>query len=130
MKKMWKVLGVLAGVITLAWSMNPNPVGASEKIFEFKISIDTVPKHPRYKGLEIFVPELQKRSGGRLMGKNFHSAQLYTDAHVTKALRTGTVEMCVPGNWLLEGFDTSASLTALPMFFGQPGKITEEFSRR
>jgi len=36
------------------------------------------------------------------------------------------VEMAVPGNWVLEGFDTSTSLTMLPMFFGQPGKITED----
>jgi TRAP-type C4-dicarboxylate transport system substrate-binding protein len=126
MRKYWKVLGFLAVVITLALSMGPQQVGAAEKVFEFKISIDTVPNHPRYKGLEIFVPELEKRSGGRLVGKIYHSAQLYKDAHVTKALRTGTVEMCVPGNWLLEGFDTSASITMLPMFFGQPGKITEE----
>ena len=34
--------------------------------------------------------------------------------------------MAVPGNWVLEGFDTSTSITMLPMFFGQPGKITED----
>ncbi len=64
--------------------------------------------------------------GDSWCGKIYHSGQLYKDAHVTKALRTGTVEMCVPGNWLLEAFDTSTSLTMLPMFFGQPGKITED----
>ena len=126
MREVWKVLGIVAVVITLTLSMGPGQVGAAEKVYEFKISIDTVPNHPRYGGLEIFVPELAKRSGGKLVGKIYHSAQLYKDAHVTKALRTGTVEMCVPGNWLLEGFDTSASLTQLPMFFGQPGKVTEE----
>jgi TRAP-type C4-dicarboxylate transport system substrate-binding protein len=122
----WKVFAVLAAAFALAAWMSPGPAAAAGKVFEFKISIDTVPNHPRYRGLEIFVPELEKKSGGRLVGKIYHSAQLYKDAHVTKALRTGTVEMCVPGNWLLEGFDTSASLTMLPMFFGQPGKITEE----
>ncbi len=126
MREVWKVLGIVAVVITLALSMSPGQVGAAEKVYEFKISIDTVPNHPRYMGLEIFVPELAKRSGGKLVGKIYHSAQLYKDAHVTKALRTGTVEMAVPGNWLLEGFDTSASLTMLPMFFGQPGDITEK----
>jgi TRAP-type C4-dicarboxylate transport system substrate-binding protein len=34
--------------------------------------------------------------------------------------------MAVPGNWVLEGFDANTSLTMLPMFFGQPGKITED----
>jgi len=55
----------------------------------------------------------------------YHSGQLYKDAHVAKAIRTGTVEMCIPGNWVLEGVDTSTSITMLPMFFGQPGKVTE-----
>lgn len=126
MKGLWKGLAVGALVIALAGWMTPGPTPAAEKVYEFKISIDTVPNHPRYGGLELFVPELAKRSGGRLVGKIYHSAQLYKDAHVTKALRTGTVEMAVPGNWLLEGFDTSASLTQLPMFFGQPGNITEQ----
>ncbi len=126
MKGLWKGLAVGALVIALGGWMTPGPAPAAEKVYEFKISIDTVPNHPRYGGLEIFVPELAKRSGGKLVGKIYHSAQLYKDAHVTKALRTGTVEMAVPGNWLLEGFDTSASLTQLPMFFGQPGNITEQ----
>jgi C4-dicarboxylate-binding protein DctP len=94
--------------------------------YEFKISVDTVPNHPRNMGLEIFVPELAKRSGRKLVANVYHSGQLYKDAHVAKAIRTGTVEMCIPGNWVLEGIDTSTSLTMLPMFFGQPGRITEQ----
>ena len=126
MRGLWKSLVFVAVAVALIGWMSPGPASAAEKVFEFKISVDTVPNHPRNMGLEVFVPELAKRSGGKLVGKVYHSAQLYKDAHVTKALRTGTVEMCVPGNWLLEGFDTSASLTMLPMFFGQPGKITED----
>jgi C4-dicarboxylate-binding protein DctP len=110
-------------VITLA--MFAGSGKAPAQTYEFKISVDTVPNHPRNMGLEIFVPELAKRSGGKLVPKLYHSAQLYKDAHVAKAIRTGTVEMAVPGNWVLEGVDTSTSLTMLPMFFGQPGKITE-----
>jgi C4-dicarboxylate-binding protein DctP len=94
--------------------------------YEFKISVDTVPNHPRNMGLEIFVKELEQKSGGRLVPKLYHSGQLYKDAHVAKALRMGSVEMCVPGNWVLEGFDTNTSLTMLPMFLGQPAKITED----
>jgi len=96
------------------------------RTFEFKISVDTMPNHPRNMGLEIFIEQLTRKSGGRLVPKLYHSAQLYKDAHVTKALKMGTVEMAVPGNWILEGFDTNMSLTMLPMFFGQPGRVTEE----
>jgi len=126
MRGIWKALVVAAMAVALAGWMSPAPTLAAEKVYEFKISVDTVPNHPRNMGLVIFIEELQKRSGGKLVPKYYHSAQLYKDAHVTKALRTGTVEMAVPGNWVLEGFDTSTSLTMLPMFFGQPGKITED----
>jgi len=123
MKDAWKSVVILAAAITLAVIAGPG--NSMAQTIEFKISLDTVPNHPRNMGLEIFVPELTKRSGGKLVPKVFHSGQLYKDAHVAKAIRTGTVEMCVPGNWVLEGVDPSTSLTMLPMFFGQPGKLTE-----
>ena len=126
MRGAWKALVVAAMAAALAGWMSPGSTLAAEKVFEFKISVDTVPNHPRNMGLEIFVPELAKRSGGKLVANVYHSGQLYKDAHVAKAIRTGTVEMCVPGNWVLEGIDTSTSLTMLPMFFGQPGKVTED----
>lgn len=125
MRRIWKITLVMAALTALVM-----PLGGVAKVaaqtYEFKISVDTVPNHPRNMGLEIFVEQLAKKSGGKLVGKVYHSAQLYKDAHVTKALRTGTVEMAVPGNWVLEGFDTNTSLTMLPMFLGQPGRITEE----
>ncbi len=124
MKDACRILIILAAAITLAVIAAPGKSMA--QTIEFKISLDTVPNHPRNMGLEIFVPELTKRSGGKLVPKVYHSGQLYKDAHVAKAIRTGTVEMCVPGNWVLEGVDTSTSITMLPMFFGQPGKITED----
>ena len=126
MRGVWKSLAVAAAAFALAVWMSPGPVAAAEKVFEFKISLDTVPNHPRNMGLEVFVPELTKRSGGKLAPTVYHSGQLYKDAHVAKAIRTGTVEMCIPGNWVLEGVDTSTSITMLPMFFGQPGKVTED----
>jgi len=92
--------------------------------YEFKISMDTVPNHPRNMGIEIFVQRLIKRSEGKLEPKVYHSAQLYKDVHVTKALNMGSVEMAVPGNFVLEGFETNTSLTMLPMFFGSPQEIT------
>ncbi|HSR12540.1 MAG TPA: TRAP transporter substrate-binding protein DctP [Thermodesulfobacteriota bacterium] len=123
--KAGRLLAIFSGILAL-FSCLPGQAAAAEKTYEFKISVDTVPNHPRNMGLVIFIEELQKRSAGKLVPKYYHSAQLYKDAHVTKALRTGTVEMAIPGNWVLEGFDTSTSLTMLPMFFGQPGNVTEQ----
>jgi C4-dicarboxylate-binding protein DctP len=124
MKKHWKrcvVVTLLAGMMIYFGAAS----AVEAETYEFKISIDTTPNHPRTMGLMLFVEELKKASGGRLVATLYHSAQLYKDAHVTKALRMGTVDMAVPGNWVLEGFDTNTSLTMLPMFFGQPGEVTE-----
>jgi len=34
----------------------PGPVAAAEKVFEFKISLDTVPNHPRNMGWKSLFP--------------------------------------------------------------------------
>jgi len=124
MRKICKNLCLMAVLVSLA--LFAGSTKAPAQPYEFKISVDTVPNHPRNMGLEIFIKELEKRSGGKLTPKLYHSGQLYKDAHVAKALGMGTVEMAVPGNWVLEGIDTNTSLTMLPMFFGQPGEITEK----
>ena len=98
MRGLWKSLVFVAVAVALIGWISPGPVAAAEKVFEFKISVDTVPNHPRNMGLVIFIEELEKKSGGKLKPKYYHSAQLYKDAHVTKALKTGTVEMTVPKN--------------------------------
>ena len=67
MKGPWKGFVVAAMAVALAGWISPGSTLAAEKIYEFKISVDTVPNHPRNMGLEIFVPELAKRSGGKLV---------------------------------------------------------------
>ena len=124
MKEALKSLRIVAVLVTLTLFMGAGQVVAAEEVFEFKISIDTAPSHPRNQGLVIFMEELQKRSHGKLVPKFFHSGQLYKDAHVAKALRTGTVEMAVPGTWVLEGVDSNINMFGMPMFFGQTLKAT------
>ena len=96
------------------------------EVYKFKIGVETVQNHPRNKGLVIFIDMLKERSKGRLEPKLYHSAQLYKGTHVPKALGLGTLEMGIPGIWQLEGYDVNASITALPMFAGQPPEITEK----
>ncbi|MGD8563620.1 MAG: TRAP transporter substrate-binding protein DctP [Desulfarculaceae bacterium] len=97
-------------------------VGA--KTYKFKLSLETPPNHPKTKGTELFIKELVKRSNGQLEPKLYHSAQLYKDSHATKAVNMGTIQMAIVGNYLLDGFDINATLTHLPMFFGQTQKVT------
>ena len=120
-----KTLIVAAMAIALAGWMSPGRRSPRRKFMNSRSPWTPYPTIPGTWGWS-FYRRTAEEVGGRLAPKYYHSAQLYKDAHVTKALRTGTVEMAVPGNWVLEGFDTSTSLTMLPMFFGQPGKMTED----
>jgi TRAP-type C4-dicarboxylate transport system substrate-binding protein len=123
MKRRCRIMSALAVVTILLLSLGVVSI-VEAQTYEFKISLETVPNHSKTMGVEIFIQELIKRSEGRLKPQLFHSAQLYKDAHVTKAVNMGTVQMAVVGNYLLDGFDINATLTHLPMFFGQPLKIT------
>jgi len=113
----------LAAAVLVVLAVQPVP---AQKVYEFKISVDTTMNHPRNQGFLIFIDLVKKRSNGRLVPKLYHSAQLYKDTHVGKALSLGTVEMAAPGIWQLESYDPNASIIALPMFFGQPPEVTEK----
>ncbi len=121
MRLTWKAF--LAAIVLVVFSIQPV---LAQKVYKFKISIDTVMNHPRGQGLLIFIDMIKKRSNGRLEPTLYHSAQLYKDTHVPKALGLGTLEMGVPGIWQLESYDPNASITSLPMFFGQPPEVTEK----
>lgn len=125
MERKWKLAVILVVAVILCLPLGGVPRVEAQKV-EFKISVETVPNHPRNMGIEIFVQELIKRSGGKLEPKVYHSAQLYKDIHVVKALGMGSVEMAFPGQFVLEGSDVNAGLTMLPMFFGQPQVVTEQ----
>ncbi|MCK9364287.1 MAG: TRAP transporter substrate-binding protein DctP [Syntrophales bacterium] len=102
------------------------PAFAAEKVIEFKISVDSNENHHRNKGLHLFIDLLTKNSHGRLKPLFFHSAQLYKDKDIPKALKMGTVDMGLPGIWQLEGVASSTAITALPMFYGLPEKVTKD----
>lgn len=116
-----KWFSIAVAVLLLQIWVIPN---AGAKTYNFKISLESVPSHPKTKGVEIFIKQLVKRSKGQLKPKLYHSSQLYKDAHATKAVNMGTLQMSVVGNYLLDGFDINATVTHLPMFFGQPEKVT------
>lgn len=110
--------------VLFAWSAWTVVTAEAADTYSFKISLEGPPSHSKNLGVEIFVKELVAKSGGRLKPTVYHSAQLYKDIHVIKALDMGMVEMGVVGNYLLDGVDIDATVTHLPMFFGQ--SITRE----
>lgn len=115
---------LLLAILALVFFI-PSPATAAD-VFEMKLSVDTNMNHHRNKGLVIFIDMLEKRSEGRIKVNFFHSAQLYKDRDIPKAMRLGTVDMGLPGIWQLEGVDPNAAITSLPMFFGLPEEVTKE----
>lgn len=91
---------------------------------QLRISLDTNPSHVRNKGAELFVEALKKRVGDEMEIEVYPSAQLYRDRDVGRALRQGSVEMAIPGTWVLDGMVPSMAMTSLPAFYGLSEKVT------
>lgn len=96
---------------------------AAEKL---RISLDTNPSHVRNKSVEMFVENLKERVADQLEIEVYPSAQLYRDIDVGRALRQGSVEMAIPGTWVLDGMVPSVAITSLPMFYGIDEQATLE----
>jgi len=104
----------LTGVALVAMSV----FGAAEAAERLRISLDTNPSHVRNKGVEVFVAALKERVGDSMEIEIFPSAQLYRDRDVGRALRQGSVEMAIPGTWVLDGMVPAMAMTSLPAFYG------------
>ena len=118
MSRRCSIMLALAVAAVLLLPLGVTSASAAET-YEFKISLEGIPTHSKNLGVDIFVKELVAKSGGRLKPIVYHSAQLYKDMHVIKAVDMGMVQMAVVGNYLLDGVDINATVTHLPMFFGQ-----------
>lgn len=118
------VLFALCAALALCLAL-PGRAEAAD-VYTMKLSVDSNENHHRNKGLHVFIDLLEKNSQGKIKVEFFHSAQLYKDKDIPKALGMGTVDMGCPGIWQLEGVVPSTAITALPMFYGLPAKITKD----
>jgi len=114
----------LSVLLILALAVSVQCGWAADKVYTFKLSVETVETHHRNKALKIFRCLLEKNSKGRLKVDYYHSGQIYKGKDIPKALRLGTIQMGVPGIWQLEGINPNTAITALPMFYGLPEHIT------
>ena len=124
MKKIGKALWVMSVLGIFVFSVPPSVIAAD--VHEFTLSVDTVMDHPRNQALSIFIKNLEQKSEGRFKVKFFHSAQLYKDKDMLKALTLGTVDMGLPGIWFLDKLDANAALPLLPMFYGQDATVIQK----
>jgi TRAP-type transport system periplasmic protein len=72
----------------------------------------------------MFAEEVKKRSDGAMEVELYHSAQLFHDKDVPRALRRGQIEMGAPGVWQLDALVPEGGMTMLPMFYGLPDEAT------
>lgn len=114
---------MLAATLTILTAL---PCQAADKVYEIKLSVDSNMNHHRNIGLKVFQAFLERNGKGRIKLNYFHSAQLYKDKDIPKAMKLGTVDMAVPGIWQLEGVDPNMGITGLPLFFGLPEKVTKD----
>jgi C4-dicarboxylate-binding protein DctP len=85
----------------------------------FRISTENTPSHFQTRVVQRFADTLASRTQGRLQVEFRHSAQLFRDQDVVRAINEGKVEMAVPGNWQLDRFDPYVSVLSLPMLMGR-----------
>ena len=101
------------------------PLGArAQEPVQIRASIDTNLQHTRSKAIQMFADEVERRSEGGMEVELFHSAQLFNDKDVPRALRRGQIEMGAPGVWQLDALVPEGGITMLPMFYGLPPEAT------
>ena len=91
----------------------------AQEPLKMRVSLDTSATHTRTMQMTAFAKELEKLASGKIKVEVFHSAQLFRDRDVGKALRQGGAEMGVPGPWNLTGIEANLDITQTPAFYGR-----------
>jgi TRAP-type C4-dicarboxylate transport system substrate-binding protein len=120
--KIRRGLPAFAGLLA-AVSLTAGDVAAQVKM---RVSLDTSAIHIRTKLVGEYLEAVKKKSGGAIEPELYHSGQLFRDRDVGKALRQGGVEMAVPGQWVLTGFEPNLDFPFLPSCYG---RSREEFHK-
>ena len=108
----------LMGGVAASALAAPAIVRAQEPL-KMRLSLDTSAAHTRTMQMTDFAKELEKVASGKITVEVFHSAQLFRDRDVGKALRQGGAEMGVPGPWNLTGIEANLDITQSPAFYGR-----------
>jgi C4-dicarboxylate-binding protein DctP len=122
MRTMMRLAACAAGALLLG------ALGARAEGVKLRASLDTSATHLRTITIGEYLQKLQEASGGKIETELFHSAQLFRDRDVAKALRQGGIEMAVPGTWVVTGFVTDADIFQIPAFYGQSADAVHKIS--
>ncbi len=70
----------------------------------FRISVENTASHVQARAIQKFADIVAEKTKGELIIELYHSAELYRDSDVIKAIPLGKVEMVVPGTWHIQNF--------------------------
>jgi TRAP-type C4-dicarboxylate transport system substrate-binding protein len=93
-------------------------VAAAQDVPRLRLSTENAPTHVHTRIVQRFVERVEREAAGRLIVDYQHSARLFRDADVVRALRTGQIEMAVPGTWQLDRIEPNLAVFLLPQFYG------------
>ena len=105
---------VAAGAITAPYLSR---IALADDVIRLRCSLDTAPSHPRNQAVVDYIAKLEEASQGKIKGEVFHSAQLFADLNVAKALIQGQVDMAAPGTWTLTGLVPDGDFCQLPALY-------------
>ncbi len=92
--------------------------GDSDKVTTIRISHVLAEDHPSNTTLvDVFKPEIEKNSNGKLKVEIYPNAQLGSDRQAIEAVSLNTLEMSVPGGPVLSGFYEPFMIFDLPFIF-------------
>ena len=116
---MRRLLRVCLGRIALGLaSLLAAGSAAAQDVPRLRLSTENGPDHVQTRIVQRFVERVRRDAGGRLVIDYEHSARLFRDADIVRALRSGQVEMAVPGTWQLDRIEPNLALFLLPQFYG------------
>lgn len=115
-----------AAALGLATMLGSGLAQAADEPFRLRVSLDTSATHTRTLNVGEYLKQLEAASNGRIKTELFHSAQLFRDRDVAKALRQGNIEMAVPGTWVLSGFVPDTDYVLLPAMAGQTPEFVHQ----
>jgi tripartite ATP-independent transporter DctP family solute receptor len=92
--------------------------GQKDKTYTIRVGTIVSETHPDVLALkEVFIPQIEQGSGGRIKVEIYPNGQLGGDREMAEAVQMGTLTMAIPDAAVLAGFDGRISVLGLPYLF-------------
>ncbi|MDY0287208.1 MAG: TRAP transporter substrate-binding protein DctP [Sphaerochaeta sp.] len=89
-----------------------------------RISVENTLAHVQTQAVERFAQRLSQELASHYEIRFYHSASLYKDADVFRALTQGKVEIAFPGTWQFDRYVPEVGLFLLPSLYGRKAETT------